>query len=715
MPDGKLVFQAPTDQPNGVRVELAVRSNDIAAFRTRIVRFYSYWNEADLPTFHGDSSVMQDITEARGTVISTGTNWVLRGEHYEDEDEDTDGPVAVMGGVPYRITTSSLPQVSARARAVLNQPLVLTFPIGALSFQASREELSYDEPTVKALLAALDTVGAEMIDKTKAELHGLASPYEFSRKFNEKHRLLKAGSLRFIADIILSETFTLADGRKVTPDKLRDSHVYISTTHHVPFNVQLIGSDHKQYVKGLQRYGLTAIAHVIMEHPGTLDPKTNRMKGAQHNRVEWFSPNLAPKPLANVNMKRRAANYLHDGHKVTSSSADMRAYNGNIAFIINDMGERGTEGIRFYREHFADKAITEAYQSGSLYFIDGFGGGLNGQATLDKFNTYIRNGVADGAPVVFLSQLPNFKFPEPPKRDFTAPKKPVQKGTIEQRFTTFTFHKETGGLVPTRQVSKLDNMYDLTFYKPTSTRDYERRDISLPMLYVPTVHGQPLNVHKDMLSNEVIGALYTLGLLDEGPKQNPQIMIGMLSDRQREECITKGVELIDIETLLKEVKALVPLDTGLVKVMQSRLYSRDHSDGARIAKSFINVSEFVKAMGPLSPSNVFVKLRDIENVVKAGLANNVKRSALVYLILNINHGVFDVEHTEIEGKFRLTDVLKFYPLLEQLNEDLYSKKRAFFNHVVAYIKTIDKHVEETEAQAKRNVLAEAWTDMLLGA
>jgi hypothetical protein len=708
VPDGKLVFQAPTDLPNGVRVELAVRIDDIKAFRQRIIRFYSYWNPADLPTFQGDTSVVKAIEEARGNPISTGSDWNLR-----KYSHDNAGPVAVMGGVPYRITAQSLPRVSDRARAILNQPITITFPIGALSFQASREELSYDEPTCKVLSVAFDRIAGELVEKSKSDLHNMDSPNAFLKKFNEKYRLLYE-SFPFVAQIIMGETFKLADGREVVPSKLRTDRIHVSKGEHLLFNVQLISADYKIYVKGPQRFGLTAISFVMVEHPGTVDPKTKRTVGAQNNTIDWFSPALEPKPLLNVNMKRRAANYLHEGHKVTNTNFDLYTREGNIAFIINDLGERGSEGIRFYAEQFNDPDLIRAYQSAALYFIDGFGGGLSAADTLVKFSEHVKGTIADGAKVVLLSTLPKFKFPEPPKRDFVAAKKPAQKGTIEQRFDMYTFPVDQAGKHIQRELYKLDGLINLSFYKPTHSRDYARHELKRPMLYVPTVHGQPLGVHKQLIENELVGALFTLGLLEPFMTDGKPLMIGLLSDRQQEECKNKGVELVDMAELLKPIKDMVTADAGLLKAMQSRLNALDRSDGARIAKAFINESKFVKAMGPLGPNNVFVKLRGITNVVKSALIGNTKRSALVYVVHTIERQ-FDDMRTLLEGKVRLADVLKAYPLLEHLGDELYDRKEPFFHQVVAYLVGVDRTIAEAEAQARRDTEAAYWAEALLTA
>ena len=209
IPDGKLMYQSATTEPNGVRVELAVRADDVRAFRERIVRFFSFWDTANLPTFNGDESVIEAIKQLKSQRKLAGKTWELRGT-YEDVGR---GAYAVMGGVPYPINRRALAQPSAALQMICDSTINITFPMGSLDFQVSREELSYTDETLAALEQGAKGIVQDILAASLAKLEGYKTPYELSKAYRSVHGELQR-SFQHVSTLLARHSFKLADGRQ---------------------------------------------------------------------------------------------------------------------------------------------------------------------------------------------------------------------------------------------------------------------------------------------------------------------------------------------------------------------------------------------------------------------------------------------------------------------------------------------------------------------
>lgn len=75
----------------------------------------------------------------------------------------------VMGGVPYRLDLTAIPNFpEALSRVVATLGFHLALPIGAVNISPSREALSYDPPTCKALIAAITGFAKHLVAETEA-------------------------------------------------------------------------------------------------------------------------------------------------------------------------------------------------------------------------------------------------------------------------------------------------------------------------------------------------------------------------------------------------------------------------------------------------------------------------------------------------------------------------------------------------------------------
>lgn len=174
VPAGTLMEEQPTDLPSGVRVELAVLANDIPTFHDRFTRFFTFWDESKRPLVSGAK-----VYFTPGDVALSGTGWKLLKNYH------VYGCVALMGGVPYPIDARALPKLPKHLNYIPSSKFVINFDMGELNFAASREELQYDEFTVKTLVERFEEIHAEFTKYLNDKVFDQKlTPFEFVVSFS---------------------------------------------------------------------------------------------------------------------------------------------------------------------------------------------------------------------------------------------------------------------------------------------------------------------------------------------------------------------------------------------------------------------------------------------------------------------------------------------------------------------------------------------------
>lgn len=182
-PEGSCVGEEPTTEGNGITVEFAVRPEDNHAFYERFGRIFKYWANVK-PNILGVEHT--DVFYPDPIKVIEGKGWYLE----KKPDENNEGAIAIMGNVQYPIDSGSIPNLPAGLKIIANNPFIITFPLGALEFASSREDLSYSEFTCKAVIARLEEVRRGMEVSFKAKTFD-ASPdhvtlyHNFSSTFRE--------------------------------------------------------------------------------------------------------------------------------------------------------------------------------------------------------------------------------------------------------------------------------------------------------------------------------------------------------------------------------------------------------------------------------------------------------------------------------------------------------------------------------------------------
>lgn len=697
IPDGKLMYQSVTTEPNGVRVELAVRQGDIGAFRERIIRFFSFWGDDAMPTFVNDSTVAESITKIKKSRSVFGKTWQLRNM----QEPAGGGAFAVMGGVPYPINLRALGSPSKAMEMIGASMINIVFPMGSLEFQVSREELSYTDATIAALEAGASGIAQELLDLSIERLTGFQTPFELYEAYHAIIGELNTTFPHMVYMLRNCAGFKLADGRVYTPTQLDSPLVSAKAKAHVPFNVQLVERQYRVYTKGQQRFTLTANLKLKLNKSTAANTQT------PETVVSWFNPAIVAAPW-NQRRQRTAANFKHEGYEVIESVLSLHTGAFKAAFIINDLGLQGTEGIRFYTGAFGLHQ-RRAFSAEQLFYVDGVVMGLDAAATERELAAFVKGTLFEGAPIVRLSQLPDFKMLEAPKAE-PKPKKPQQRGTIEQRMSTYRFNRSA-----VKSIDQVNNI-ELEFTTPNfSVTEYTRHELIKPMLYVNANWGSPASeFDKACLKEEVIGALHALDLLHEFEvvtADGVEIRVGRLSPSHIEELKRRNVRLVSFDGLLTKVQQLFEKETQLHEAFQQRASKLISAEASSMLFKLLSKKFIIGGLKHLPKSNVIAKLALADDHIRS-LLNN-KRCALLSLVTK---GWKDHIDPALSAKLNGTidgSALRKYPLLFQLASGYeWARGENIFAHVAFYINSVDEMIAKAEEAKRLEQLAQLQADAI---
>lgn len=703
IPDGKLMFQSPTDEPNGVRVELAVRANDVHIFRDRIIRLFSFWDAEKLPKFVGDSTVLGEIQKIRAGRKIAGKTWELR----SSSERIQKGAYAVMGGVPYPINLNALRSPSNALTQVCQSYVNITFPMGSLEFQVSREELSYTEATLKALENGAAGVIRDVLQTASKRLEGLTTPFELYKAYDEVHKELES-SFKVAADRFAQQTFKLADEREFTGQDLHKRVVNVETKDRQLFNMFVVQGSYRTYTKGTQRYSIESLMKLKVTSPEELNDDGTVKAKSHTNEIPWFPSSVKPLPWTNQNRKRTPANYLHAGYTVTGTAYHRQA-SLSCAFIINDKDVDGSEGMRFYKEPLPSN-LSEALSANHLFFINGFEEGKSAAETEDAFKAFVKGTIYEGAPIIYLSKLPNFKLPEAPKAA-PKPRAPMQRGTIELRMKTFTIEPKAKAII-----TKSYDGFTAAFKGVERTNTlYVRHELAKPLLYVETNWGAPIGqFEKGCVEMDTIAALNALGLLDQFKKLNADgtetVCVALLSKAYIDDLERRKVALVKFDSFVPQIAQLVETDVEMVAALRNRIaQSVDWNESQRIQRLLSN-HLFMKNVAPkIAVNHPLVVLSKVRATIDRVMSSDQRRGAAVFLL----HAWGSLLHTtlaKLDGTVRPARFFETYPLLDAIGHR--AGEQEMQDHIAAYINMVDAQVAAHKESERLEQLAQLHAEAL---
>lgn len=180
-----------TDEPNGVEVKFSVTDRyDYNSFRHEAQKVFMWFTNK--PVITGVDHFTIPKLEFKIADIVPGVHQLLG---YES--------MALMGNIAYPLNNISEPQKHFGSLAkLLDSGLLLEFPIGALDFAASREELSYVPMTIKSIKAKLEELNANLTTHLATRANAIKCEWERAEFLYKEQRntLFASAVTKYVAD-----------------------------------------------------------------------------------------------------------------------------------------------------------------------------------------------------------------------------------------------------------------------------------------------------------------------------------------------------------------------------------------------------------------------------------------------------------------------------------------------------------------------------------
>lgn len=157
-----LLSSVATTEPNGLKLTLPVKLQDITTFHDRAVYLYKYFDLK--PTLNIDLDISTPLA------LRLCDDWYFHSETYDS--------FVLMANVRYVIDTK-------RFNSHYFNRLILKMPTGSVSITPGRESLSYDDKTIAAIQAAYDNVLSTALSNAQAYINKQTTPYQQLLAFSE--------------------------------------------------------------------------------------------------------------------------------------------------------------------------------------------------------------------------------------------------------------------------------------------------------------------------------------------------------------------------------------------------------------------------------------------------------------------------------------------------------------------------------------------------
>ena len=700
VPDGSEISAIATDKPDGITVELAARDEDIRAFRTRIGEFFKYWDKK--PEFIGD-----DITVPTPEKVFVGTNWF-----YEKRDSYNSNALAIMGNVPYPLDIASVPNPSAALKFIASNSFVISFPLGDLSFQASREELSYEKATVDALEKAAKIVFAELKKAIAEEIvKDVKTPLQLMRRFKGMHskiadrlkhtHVLQGKIMHFFEK---QDKFQLPSGETFTAEELERNRVILDVKGASNLGI-FIGNGLSSSGRWALKQARTVTMKLTTVKP---DPKdaAKTISTDSTRTVSWFRPST--KPLLTTNAIA-VSTMLATGWVLVTTSLSIEtngygrlnfgdaAEKDEVRFIVNNYGPKGAQGFRNYaKKHFS---------SSKTFFIDADPYAKVADFGFAEIIELLKGTVFEGAEVVYLSSLPDFELPKAEPKVVVPGQKVIHgRGTTEVRMLIFKQDKD----FDEKSVRVLSDVLTTPSIRRLSV--YNRITISgCKMLYVISDKGTfAVDDRKvlDSTGDNLMAWLFAAGAFKDYVDASGDLRVIARKQEDIDYLVKRGADLKRLSDFVAGYVKQPAIDDAYKVVHRASTFFGD-SLVTNFAANNIRKPLLV-ALGD-GKGSLFVDMFNRVDTLVAAVKSKDKGIPLSYAVA-LYRGPFA---TNANTKYNdLTELNKRYPLLSMMNDLSYS--RSYINtkqteelvalrikHLAYYIKAADQAYADEQLSNKK--------------
>ncbi len=231
-PSIALLSEDGTDECNGLEVSMPIKSGDVNLFVAAAQKVLPHFDTK--PTVKGCSTL-----NLEQKVLLRGPGWIMieKDSNYNRYSR-TELLRARMGAVVYPIASTGI--ANEALSDMVFYPFIIDFPLGSLDVAASREALSYDSGTVKAINARLGEVKQEVAGVLTKDMTAASTQWEAHVLFDKtlensglKAMLPKGHTVDWRSKRGRTHTIGM-DGIKLDVDILTGTDV--RSTFRLPFN-----------------------------------------------------------------------------------------------------------------------------------------------------------------------------------------------------------------------------------------------------------------------------------------------------------------------------------------------------------------------------------------------------------------------------------------------------------------------------------------------
>lgn len=172
--------EEPSDEHNGLEVYMPVQEKDFSAFKDKAKTVFKRFPV--MPLIDGIAEFKIDPVE----YIEENSIYKLRkGQANQSWRYYPDKATALMGLVAYPLSTSSMGDLTNAQRGILNSPFDIIFDMGSIAMTASREQLNYDDVTVKVIKDKLDEILKDLPKALTKQLSACKNKWQACEVYND--------------------------------------------------------------------------------------------------------------------------------------------------------------------------------------------------------------------------------------------------------------------------------------------------------------------------------------------------------------------------------------------------------------------------------------------------------------------------------------------------------------------------------------------------
>jgi hypothetical protein len=200
--------QENTSESNGVAVQIPVKEKDFNEFIKSVQKAFRFFDVK--PTTSGGVCHWSDEKP-----MFSGEDWMFLDSSTQWE------AFAIMGGVTYPIDHY---KVDDKYNQIVRKGVVLKFAMGELDFAPSREHLSYDDNTIKAINDKMEKVLTEIKDKAKDQIVSKDNILDSIRALGAfQERFSYYGNQAFEIKDVVYKGYDISEPHKFVKDILKTS------------------------------------------------------------------------------------------------------------------------------------------------------------------------------------------------------------------------------------------------------------------------------------------------------------------------------------------------------------------------------------------------------------------------------------------------------------------------------------------------------------